>query len=87
LCPFFGNHTITKRTGPSSEANLCRSTNPSGADIEVGGNFVGNTPSALILKPGEHVIAVKKACFKDWQRKISYSGGDVNLTPELEKKQ
>jgi PEGA domain len=35
---------------------------------------------------GEHTIAVKKAGFKDWERKMKVSGGSsVPLNAELEK--
>ena len=58
---------------------------PGGADIEVDGNFVGSTPSAIQLTAGDHVIVVKKSGFKDWQRKMKLSGGDIKVSAELEK--
>jgi PEGA domain len=59
---------------------------PSGADIEVDGSFVGNTPSDVQVSEGEHTVSVKKAGFKDWQRKLKVSGGSsVHLNAELEK--
>jgi hypothetical protein len=59
---------------------------PDGADIEIDGNFVGNTPSDLQIADGDHTIAVKKAGFKDWERKLKVSGGSsVHLNAELEK--
>ena len=60
-------------------------SDPVGADIEVDGNFVGSTPSTISLASGEHTVAVKKSGFKDWQRKIKTSGGQVNLSAQLEK--
>jgi hypothetical protein len=56
---------------------------PSGADIEVDGNFVGSTPSTLSLPAGDHNISVKKAGFTTWNRKMSVSGGHVNVSAEL----
>jgi len=59
---------------------------PDGCDIELDGNFVGNTPSDLQLAEGDHTIAVKKSGFKDWQRTIKVSAGsNVRLNAELEK--
>jgi hypothetical protein len=59
---------------------------PPAADIEVDGDFVGNTPSDVELKEGEHTVAVKKTGFKDWERKLKVSAGSsVNLSAELEK--
>jgi len=59
---------------------------PDGSDIEVDGAFVGNTPSDVQVTEGEHTITVKKAGFKDWERKMKVSGGSsVHLNAELEK--
>lgn len=59
---------------------------PDGADIEVDGGFVGNTPSDIQVADGEHTVAVKKTGFKDWERKLRVSGGSsVHLNAELEK--
>ena len=77
--------TLTKAPEMQGKVNI--SSNPSGADIEVDGAFVGNTPSAVDLQAGDHVIAVKKTGYKDWERKIKVSGGDITLAPELEKAQ
>ncbi len=58
---------------------------PEGADIEIDGSFVGNTPSVVELAPGEHVVIVTKSGYKAWQRKLKVSGGEIQLTAELEK--
>jgi hypothetical protein len=57
---------------------------PSGADIEVDGNFVGNTPSTVSVAQGSHEISVKKKGFETWNRKMSVTGGSVHLSAELE---
>lgn len=77
----------TVATAPAS-AKLQLESDPSGADIQVDGSFVGNTPSDVQVPEGEHTIAVKKAGFKDWERKMKVSGGsNVHLNAELEKVQ
>jgi hypothetical protein len=59
---------------------------PDGGDIELDGSFVGNTPSDVQVAEGEHTVSVKKAGFKDWERKLKVSGGSsVRLNAELEK--
>ncbi len=63
--------------------DLSVSSTPSGADIEVDGKFVGNTPSTITLAPGDHDVAVKKNGFALWTRKITISGGHVTLNAEL----
>ena len=70
----------------SVSAKLQLESDPSGADIELDGSFVGNTPSDVQVAEGEHTIAVKKAGFKDWERTLKVSGGSsVHLNAELEK--
>jgi hypothetical protein len=56
---------------------------PSGADIEIDGKFVGSTPSSITVAPGDHEIAVKKAGFAVWNRKVTVSTGHVNISAEL----
>ena len=72
--------------GPTSATGkLLVASVPDGADIEVDGTFVGDTPSDLQLPEGDHVIAVKKPGFKDWERKLRVSAGStVRLNAELE---
>ena len=61
------------------------SSTPPNADIEVDGNFVGNTPSVIEVTPGEHSVVVKKAGYKTWERKLKVTGGSVNVSAELQK--
>lgn len=56
-----------------------------GADIEVDGSFMGNTPSVIELTPGDHVVTVKKSGYKPWERKLKVTGGEIHLSAELEK--
>src|SRR5216683_1216333 len=65
-------------------ATLEISSTPPNADIEVDGNFVGNTPSSLGLASGEHTVKITKSGYKPWQRKITTSTGVAKLSPELE---
>lgn len=58
---------------------------PPGADIEIDGNFVGNTPSSVELAPGDHSVAIKKAGYNIWERKLKVMGGEIQLDAELEK--
>jgi hypothetical protein len=73
-------------TTNSTSAKLQMESNPSGADIEIDGSFVGNTPSDVQVPDGEHTITVKKSGFKDWERKMKVTGGSsVHLNAELER--
>lgn len=69
-----------------SSGKLSVASVPDGADIEVDGNFVGNTPSDVQVTEGEHTVAIKKSGFKDWERKLKVTAGSsVHLSAELEK--
>src|SRR5208337_2258980 len=68
----------------TAPASLAIDSNPSDADIEIDGAFVGNTPSTLSVAPGSHRIAVKKKGFKDWTKTLNVTGGTVHLKAELE---
>jgi PEGA domain len=67
-------------------AKLQLVSDPPGADIEIDGSFVGNTPSDVQIAEGDHIVTVKKLGFKDWERKIKVNAGsNVHLNAELEK--
>lgn len=68
----------------SATATLAIASTPPGADIEVDGGFVGNTPSTVSLSAGSHQIIVKKKGFADWTKTLNVTGGSVSLNAELE---
>jgi hypothetical protein len=67
-----------------AQAQLQVTSTPDGADIEIDGGFVGNTPSTIGVAPGQHQLSVKKAGFKPWERRITVSSGQVNVNAALE---
>jgi hypothetical protein len=80
---------VNSATQPESQplqqgAMVTVESTPSGADIEVDGAFVGNTPSTVNVAPGSHQIGVKKKGFADWTRTLNVTGGSIHLNAELE---
>jgi hypothetical protein len=71
----------------SIQASLAIDSTPSGADIEIDGEFVGNTPSTVTVAPGSHRIAVKKKGYADWGKTMNITGGTIHLNAELEQVQ
>jgi len=65
-------------------SKLSVTSNPDGAEIEVDGELVGSTPSTLQLSIGVHTIALRKAGFKVWERKMSLVTGEIKLNGDLE---
>jgi hypothetical protein len=68
----------------TSVSKLTIASNPSGADIEIDGNFVGNTPSEIEVGAGEHTVVLSKKGYSAWQKKLKASGGSVNLSADLD---
>jgi hypothetical protein len=67
-------------------ATVTVKSTPVGADINVDGKFVGNTPSTIPLPPGDHMISVEKEGLRPWQREMTVSaGGSINIDATLEK--
>lgn len=69
---------------PAKQATLEISSQPKGADIEVDGNFVGNTPSSVGVKPGEHTIKLSMHGYVPWERKVKTTTGNVNISADLQ---
>jgi PEGA domain len=59
-------------------------SHPDSAEIEIDGEFMGNTPSVFELDPGEHSITVKKTGYKPWEKKLKLPAGEVKVDAELE---
>ena len=61
-------------------------SNPDGADVYVDGQFYGDSPATLKLKPGKHTIGVRMAGYKNWSRDIATdAGSEAHLSATLEK--
>jgi hypothetical protein len=74
----------TKTPTAAAQASLAIDSTPAGADIEIDGAFVGNTPSTLTVAPGSHKVTVKKKGFTDWTKTLNVTGGTIHLNAELE---
>jgi hypothetical protein len=70
--------------GASAVSRLSVASTPDSAEIEIDGEFMGNTPSVLDLEPGEHTVTIRKAGYAAWERKMKLASGDVKLNAELE---
>jgi PEGA domain len=73
----------TGQPASGTTSNVTISSAPTGADIYVDQNFVGNTPSTVSVPPGKHSVSVRKTGFQDWTRDLNLSGGAITLNAEL----
>jgi hypothetical protein len=71
-------------TQASTSSDVAVTSNPAGADIEVDGAFVGDTPSTVTITAGDHTISLKKPGFTPWERTVKVSGGKIQITAELQ---
>ena len=59
---------------------------PGGADVDLDGKFVRNTPVTLRLTPGDYAIVVKKAGYKPWSRTLTaLADNQLKVLAELER--
>ena len=58
-------------------------SSPAGEEIELDGNFVGNTPETLKVLPGDHLLIFRKRGYKNWERKLRITGEIVNVAADL----
>jgi PEGA domain len=82
-CTATGEAGASPVAAPDSGTQLRISSTPSDADIEIDGNFVGNTPSTVGVVAGQHQLVVKKSGYKPWEKKI-VSSGQVKVDAVLE---
>jgi hypothetical protein len=84
---------VTAKTSPLSppappkDITVRFTSTPSGAEVDVDGNYWGTTPTRELtrLPVGTHTIVVKKIGYKPWERKIDLaSGDDRTVNAELE---
>lgn len=68
----------------SAASNVTVNSSVVGADIEVDGAFVGNTPSTVSVPAGKHTITVKKKGYADWTRIMNLAGPTIHLNADLE---
>jgi PEGA domain-containing protein len=69
-------------TVASTELTLV--STPDGAEIELDGAFVGNTPSTVTLASGDHTVRVSKKGYQPYEKNLRTAGGKINLRAELD---
>jgi len=74
---------VASAPAAAQTASLTVDASVPNCDIEIDGNFVGNTPSTLTVAPGKHEIAVKKKGYAPWTRSMMVGMGSVRLSAEM----
>jgi hypothetical protein len=60
----------------AAKPQLTITSEPSGAQIEIDGEFIGNTPTTMTSKEGSVSVTIKKAGFQDWEQTLKLNPGD-----------
>jgi hypothetical protein len=79
-----GDAGINESLARIGEAVVEISSDPPGADIEIDGGFVGSSPSSVGIAAGEHTLRVSKAGYKQWERTLKSSTGNIKIAAALE---
>jgi hypothetical protein len=70
----------------SQEVRCNFTSTPAGAEISVDGQYAGNTPSAVGLITGTHVIVLSMPGFAEWKRELRVAPDSVlNVAANLQK--
>jgi len=80
-----GKLESVQTTGEGS-ARVIVQSDPAGAEIYLDDQFVGSTPSTLLLSPGKHAVRLHAAGRADWSRQVNVlSGSELTLSAALDK--
>lgn len=80
--------SISAQEAPTGAAKVMVSSEPSGADLYVDGNFMGNTPSQIQIAAGSHDVRVELRGHTPWSRAITLTAGSkVTIQAVLDSKQ
>jgi hypothetical protein len=71
---------------PPPRISLDLSSDPTGADIYIDDVLTGKTPLTTSVTPGEHEVAMRKADFSSWSRKLHIATGPRHIVGHLERK-
>lgn len=69
----------------SASGKISISSTPAGADIEIDGVFLGNTPSDLAIAEGKRVVKITKKGYQPYERTLQVQpGGSQRIAAELD---
>lgn len=83
MAKFSAADTPVAASALTQVASLIVDANVPNCDIDVDGNFVGDTPSTLSLTPGKHKVDVKKTGYQTWTRSMMVSAGNIHLNADM----
>jgi hypothetical protein len=74
------------QTSGEGSARVVVQSDPAGAEIYLDDQFVGSTPSTLLVSPGKHAVRLHASGRADWTRQVNVlSGSELTLSGTLDK--
>lgn len=74
------------QTSGEGSARVVVQSDPAGAEIYLDDQFVGSTPSTLLLSPGKHAVRLHQSGRADWARQLNVlAGSELTLSATLDK--
>lgn len=67
-----------------SQITLAVDSDPSGADIELDGSFIANTPVTLLVREGTYLIRISRQGYQTWEKSVKVVEG-VTVKAMLER--
>ena len=84
----FQPETLRAKTVATTLANSASeiyfSSFPAAAEIQIDGKYIGTTPAAVIVRAGEHKMAVRLYGFKTWRQTMTAAGEKVAFKIRLQ---
>ncbi len=81
---------VATRSGGAANPNdgiVEVTSDPDGAEVEIDGAYIGNSPRNSAVVPGKYEVKLRKNGYKDWKRKIAVSAGEtLEIHAEMESK-
>src|SRR5437773_11579196 len=68
---------------PSQPTELNIFSEPFGAEIDLDGALIGNTPFRVIVPSGQHLISLRLAVYGPWKKIIYSTGRSLEVDSEL----
>ena len=70
---------------PAASGKISITSTPAGADIEIDGVFLGNTPSDLSIEEGKRIVKITKKGYQPYERTLQVQpGGSQRISAELD---
>jgi hypothetical protein len=76
---------VKLQTANRTTTEIKITSNPTKSELSIDGRQLGNTPYVLHLPLGDHVVMIRQAGYRPWQRNLHVTADPINLDATLVK--